>query len=44
MEAKDILKKFPNLLLKKGNETLQINYIQSDSRKLEKNDIYCLYD
>jgi UDP-N-acetylmuramoyl-L-alanyl-D-glutamate--2,6-diaminopimelate ligase len=44
MEVKDILKKFPILILKKGKETTHINYIQSDSRKLEKDDIYCLYD
>jgi len=44
MEVKDIIKKFPNLVLKKGNETSKINYIQSDSRRLEKDDIYCLYD
>lgn len=44
MLVSEILKKIRKVALFQGNEADNIDYIQSDSRKLEADDIFCLYD
>ena len=44
MLISEIIKKFKKISLFKGKLDSDISYIQSDSRKLETNDIFCLYE
>ncbi|HMV45091.1 MAG TPA: Mur ligase family protein, partial [Leptospiraceae bacterium] len=44
MLISELLKNFKKISLTSGNLSEPINYIQSDSRKLEENDIFCVYD
>ncbi|MDX1960721.1 MAG: UDP-N-acetylmuramoyl-L-alanyl-D-glutamate--2,6-diaminopimelate ligase [Leptospiraceae bacterium] len=44
MKAQELLKNFKELSLSKTDENFSLGYIESDSRKLNKSDIFCVYD
>ena len=44
MLISELVKKIKKISLLVGSEEEKISYIQSDSRKLETGDIFCLYE
>lgn len=43
MKVRELVREFPELEIRHGNPELDLNYIQSDSRKIEPSDIFVLY-